>query len=74
MKRLAMAVSLLLVALGAQAEPAGLPKPISLVNRHKASNITHFVRGADQKLPKAAGLESRDTQREPRKSHGVREK
>jgi len=73
MKRLASVAFLLLVALGAQAHAGPLPKPTSLVDRHKASNVTHYVR-ADQKLPRAVGLESRDRHRTVRQTHYVRGK
>jgi hypothetical protein len=58
MKRLAIAAFLLVVALGAQAEAAELPKATSLVGRHQTSNFTHFVR-ADQGLPEPSSLVGR---------------
>jgi hypothetical protein len=58
MKRLAIAAFLLVVGLGARAHGGPLPKPASLVERHRSSNSTHYVR-ADQSLPGAASLVER---------------
>jgi len=46
MKRLAMATVVLTgLAVGAQA--GGLPKPVRLVERMKAYDLTHYIRGAE---------------------------
>ena len=74
MKRLAVIAFLLLVALGTRLDAGPLPAPMSPVARHKTSNFSHYVRGAGQKLPTAAGLESRDRHRTIRLTHAVRGK
>ncbi len=45
MKRLATA-TVLLTAFSTLAHAGGLPKPVSLVERMKSYDITHYVRGA----------------------------
>jgi hypothetical protein len=74
MKRLAVTAFLLLAGLGARVDAGSLPQPMSLVQRHKTSNVSHFVAGATQKLPGAASLVSRERDRTARLSHAVRGK
>jgi hypothetical protein len=74
MKRLTSTAFLLLAALGARVDAKSLPQAISQVQRHQSSNVSHYVRGAGQKLPLAIGLESRDRHRTVRQTHAVRGK
>ena len=72
MKRLTVTAFLLLAALGARVDAGSLPQPISLVARPSSGNVSHYVRGAGQKLPLAIGVESRDRHRTVRQTHAVR--
>ena len=60
MARLGIPAVLVVLALGARMDAGEreLPKPASLVDRHKADNFTHFVR-ADQALPEPSSLVGR---------------
>jgi hypothetical protein len=72
MKRLTVTAFLLLAGLGARVEAGPLPKPMSAIARHRSASVTHYVRGAGQRLPAAIGLESRDRHRDLRPTHAVR--
>jgi hypothetical protein len=73
-RRLAVTAFVLLAALGTRVDAGPLPKPTSFVERHQSSHVTHYVRGARQKLPVAIGLESSDRHRTVRHTHAVRGK
>lgn len=74
MKRLAMAVFLLLAATSAWTEAGSLPKAKSLIDRERPTYETPFVRGSRAKLPQPLRDASRDSHRSFRLSHAVRGK
>jgi hypothetical protein len=58
MRGLAIPAFVFLAALGAQVDAGQAPTSASLVDRHKSSSFTHYVRG-EQGLPQAASLVDR---------------
>jgi hypothetical protein len=74
MKSSAAAAFLLLAVLGVGVEGADLPKPISMVQRHRTDNFTGYVRGTGQKLPRPVPVNANDRHRNTWQTHGVRGK
>jgi hypothetical protein len=73
MKRLAMAVFLLLAATSARTEAGSLPKAKSLNDREKATHQTHYLRGS-KKVLQAARDADRKSHRDLHQTHFVRGK
>ena len=74
MKRLAVAVFLLLAASSAWADPGPLPKPKSVIDQERPTNQSHSVRGNRAKLPKPARYGSSTTHGDLHLTHAVRGK
>jgi len=74
MKRLAMAVFLLLAATPARTEAGSLPKAKSPIDREKATYQTHYVRGTGARVPQPLRDASRKSHRDLHQTHFVRRK
>jgi hypothetical protein len=74
MKPSAVAAFLLLAALGVGVEGADLPKPASMIQRHKTSNFTRYIQGTRQKLPQSMLVDANDRHRNTWQTHAVRGK
>jgi hypothetical protein len=74
MKRSAVAAFLLLAALGVGVEGADLPKPTSMIQRHKTSNFSGYIRGAGPTLPRPVLAGTNDRHRNTWQTHAVRGK
>jgi hypothetical protein len=74
MKRLAMAVFVLLAATSARTEAGSLPKAKSPNDQEKPTHQTHFVRGAGARLPQPLRDASRKSHRDLHQTHFVRGK